>query len=321
MIQKYFKPIGFLIMLASLAFIVDMLLKFDLSYLNQLNKFNFFSSIILSSLLYGIFFLLLPIGWMYILNILSPESAKVKTNKIIFLYAKSNLMKYLPGNVMEFIGRNIFGNQYGIKQYDLALSSVLETILIIASSVLVGLVFSSEMFFKIKSEFETRFSIHFHSEIFLVIIFLFGLAFLFLFYFKREKIKFEIKKILIKYNLKNALFKIFSVYVFHCILFIAFSFSLVLILVMNFEINLNFDNFKIITSAFCFSWILGFVTPGAPGGLGVKEAALFTLLSPFFSSEITLTATLIHRLVSILGDVVMLLLARLIDYFFTSKDI
>ena len=57
---------------------------------------------------------------------------------------------------------------------------------------------------------------------------------------------------------------------------------------------------------FAFSWTAGFVTPGAPGGVGIRDGLLVSLLSPMFGAAGAVTVTLVHRLLSMLGDTVAL---------------
>lgn len=57
-----------------------------------------------------------------------------------------------------------------------------------------------------------------------------------------------------------------------------------------------------LTGAFAASWIGGFFTPGAPAGLGVREAILVALLSPLLGPEAALGLAAAFRLVTTLGD-------------------
>lgn len=54
---------------------------------------------------------------------------------------------------------------------------------------------------------------------------------------------------------------------------------------------------------FLLSWLAGFLVPVAPGGLGVREAALLLLAGQQFSAGPLLACVLALRLASILGDV------------------
>jgi len=54
--------------------------------------------------------------------------------------------------------------------------------------------------------------------------------------------------------------------------------------------------------AFALSWVAGFVTPGAPGGLGVREAVLATVTAPLYGPGPALSVALALRVVTVLGD-------------------
>jgi hypothetical protein len=53
---------------------------------------------------------------------------------------------------------------------------------------------------------------------------------------------------------------------------------------------------------FAAAWVAGFVTPGAPAGLGVREAVLAGGLRPLFGPEVALALPLLFRLVTVTGD-------------------
>jgi len=58
-----------------------------------------------------------------------------------------------------------------------------------------------------------------------------------------------------------------------------------------------------LTAAFATAWTIGVITPGAPGGLGVREAVLLALIAPVHGAEAVLTAALALRVVTTLTDV------------------
>jgi len=54
--------------------------------------------------------------------------------------------------------------------------------------------------------------------------------------------------------------------------------------------------------AFALAWVAGFVTPGAPAGLGVREALLVAGTAPIYGPGTALSAALALRLVTVAGD-------------------
>ena len=55
-------------------------------------------------------------------------------------------------------------------------------------------------------------------------------------------------------------------------------------------------------AALALAWVVGFLTPGSPGGLGVREAVLVVLLAPTLEAAPALVLALVLRLVTVVGD-------------------
>jgi len=57
------------------------------------------------------------------------------------------------------------------------------------------------------------------------------------------------------------------------------------------------------------SWLVGLITPGAPGGLGVREASLIVLGAPFLDHEALVILALLTRIAALLGEGLLFLVA------------
>ena len=68
-------------------------------------------------------------------------------------------------------------------------------------------------------------------------------------------------------------------------------------------------------AAFSLAWLLGLIVPGAPGGIGVFEATAIPLLSGQFPVAVVLSGVAIYRLISVLAEVSAAGLAVLIERF------
>jgi glycosyltransferase 2 family protein len=67
--------------------------------------------------------------------------------------------------------------------------------------------------------------------------------------------------------------------------------------------SLTWQQIPQLASAFCFSWLLGLIVPGAPGGLGVFEVTAYSLLdNSQFPREIA--AVGLYRLISIVDEAI-----------------
>ncbi|MBD2205463.1 flippase-like domain-containing protein [Calothrix sp. FACHB-1219] len=62
------------------------------------------------------------------------------------------------------------------------------------------------------------------------------------------------------------------------------------------------DDIPLLLGAFSFAWLLGFVLPGAPGGLGVFEATAIALLQNHFPPAWVISAIALYRLISIIAE-------------------
>jgi hypothetical protein len=62
-----------------------------------------------------------------------------------------------------------------------------------------------------------------------------------------------------------------------------------------------------LTSAYALSWMVGFLVPGAPGGLGVREATLVVLLDGLYPEDAVLAIALVSRLSMIAADILIFL--------------
>ncbi len=60
----------------------------------------------------------------------------------------------------------------------------------------------------------------------------------------------------------------------------------------------------LLLSGFSLAWMLGLVVPGAPGGIGVFEATALALLEPVLPAAVLLGAIALYRLVSTLAEAI-----------------
>ena len=67
--------------------------------------------------------------------------------------------------------------------------------------------------------------------------------------------------------------------------------------------TVNPNQIPLLLSAFSLAWVLGLVIP-TPGGLGVFETTVLGLLNPYFSTGMILSVVALFRLISILAEVV-----------------
>jgi glycosyltransferase 2 family protein len=57
-----------------------------------------------------------------------------------------------------------------------------------------------------------------------------------------------------------------------------------------------------VAAAFAVSWLVGFVTPGSPAGLGLRELTFFSILAGSYPNETLVLAAAAFRLTTVTGD-------------------
>ena len=126
-------------------------------------------------------------------------------------------------------------------------------------------------------------------------------------------------KHLLTFSFLKLLCRLFLIYAVTLIIpgiFLALIFSIVL------GCSLSLQTFMTIIAAYTISWVAGFIVPGAPGGIGVRESILLLVLSPYYAGDIVLIAAILHRISSILGDIIAFVMEPIISKLWkTEKEL
>jgi len=222
----------------------------------------------LAAVIYGSANLLLARAWFLNLRCLDADSPWKWALKA---FGISQLAKYVPGNIFQFAGRQALGLAVGISNKVLAQSALIEILLLALSGCAwAGLTLS--LFLPAVPSFL--------GPIASVIILLTTLPGL--------------------YHWKGRQ----AVYIFcYHMLFFAVS-GFVFVLILN---SINSDLVSpaqalLVGSAFILSWLIGFLTPGAPAGIGIREFVLTATLASLIAESDLLLAIVMGRVVTMLGD-------------------
>ncbi len=234
-------------------------------------------------------------------------SGKADTGEALCVYAKANIGKYLPGNVMHYVERNLFAAKYEIPQSAAALSSVFEIGAQVAAAFIIAVVTGGSAIFGVMDEMLTTSWRSYLLPGVLVLVCLCVVMVLIIRRFMGEKIK----KFFTEHPLPGFVSAICrAVLLCMPLMFIGSAVMVVLYAFMGGTV----DRAAIagIVPGYVMAWLLGFVVPGAPGGIGVREFVLTLTVAPIVGSERTLTMMLIHRLINILGDAAAYLIQGII---------
>lgn len=287
--KKIINIIGKILIVISIIFIGIKIYKYKIDF-SIFNNYKTLLLIIAITVLQGILTFLPPFIYNFILRIFSDVNLPFST--VSNYYLKSNLYKYLPGNVMHYVGRNQLAVDFDIQHKKVIGATITEVILILFSGFIITVSMSHSYFF----EWVQKNNINLPILLLIAFLILFILLFIF-----RKKIKSFIsnkKGLFLKKGIKTYLLSI----LFYCCHFIlsGFLFTGLFILICG---KVSTGQFFVISGLSVMAWIVGFITPGVPGGIGVREAVMSMFLSRIAPVDSILTTVVLYRIICIIGDI------------------
>jgi glycosyltransferase 2 family protein len=200
-------------------------------------------------------------------------------------YLTTNIAKYLPGNVWHFYGRVVAAKNQGIPVAAASLSVLLEPLLMAAAAIAIALSTGVRLHGLIQLASLAAVLVAIHPQ------------------FLNPLLKLASR---IKGNQESEPLQIRR----YPLLPLLGEAGFVLLRGLGFLLTLSAlspitpAQIPLIFSAFSFSWVLGLVVPGAPGGIGVFEATAIALLNAQLPSATILAGVALYRLISIVAELI-----------------
>ncbi|MEL6685615.1 MAG: hypothetical protein AAFN63_15460 [Pseudomonadota bacterium] len=242
-----------------------------------------FATIAGLSVAYAAILILPTANWAAIVAAFLPDPPPMR--KRLLSYSKSQLAKYVPGNVMHLISRHIYLQQLGLPHQPLAKASFCEVIvqpLLACIAICLALMFVQGV------------SLYGWA---LSSIAPFGLIIL------------VALTIGVLRGIHRPLLSVAPLIILRGALFMLGLGSIFAITLQT----VTYDFIALAIPVAILAWLIGFLTPGAPGGIGVREAVMITLMTgPVARADILITVIL-FRFVTTLGDVVLYLAGNLAE--------
>ena len=232
--------------------------------------------------------------WHWILNLFAQPLGGFWSTPI---YLKTNVAKYLPGNVWHFFGRVRALQSVGAPTGVAIVSVVMEPLLMAVAALIIACLAGGQLsgvggLFGSQLGQLTVLSLAIasvHPRVFNPILQTVGRA-----KAKSQKLDFATDRKLLKAYPGRALLGEMGFVLLRSLGFIA--------IVSAFQ-PLSLTDGQPLLAAFSLAWLLGLVVPGAPGGIGVFEATAISLLDPQYPVAIILSSVAVYRLVSVLAEV------------------
>ena len=224
--------------------------------------------------------------WGYILAALGHP---VDSEWAIRTFLQTNIAKYLPSNLLHLYGRTLAAKNIGVPTGAASLSVILDSLLVIASGWILGLMSVPKQGALAAGLGLSAILVIIHPKILGFFMSRIKLP------FKKSNASEPIPQIK-QYPLNLLLGEVFYVFLRG----VAFVFTVLAITTVPFELVPR------LISVYTIAWLMGYLTPGAPGGLGVYEITLIGLLdhtTDLQQAEL-LGAVAISRLVGTLAEMI-----------------
>jgi hypothetical protein len=234
---------------------------------------------VIGVLLYIIAFFNGVLAWYVLLKDKYRNLLIIDAYKIIGI---SQITKYIPGNVGHLIGKAYLAKKIGIEVNDIIRSMTIENILLLYAgciSCLGYFIYFPEVQLPLKIEY-----------LYLTFIaFTFALAVYVMKSNANPEKLLSLSKVIVILGLNLSIFLILG-----------------LVLLLLQQLTLDYEvSLLTYTIAFAISFIAGFVVPGSPGGLGVRETIFVLLMAPKITEVNALNLIVSVRLISVFADVVI----------------
>jgi len=274
-------------MLAGLSFVLLKLWVFQRELAQSAADPYLWVMAVLLSVVYGLSEFFLPLGWLLLLRAQSAAPPRISWKEAWRLYGKSQIAKYIPGNVFHIAGRHMIASQKGMEHGTLFGAAILEIFLLVICAAALSLLSLDRNFALLKGIFSP------FLTIFAVIMLLAFLAAVVI----RNKIAVDRVKRLRLPHLWGAQLSYFAFFSLSCLLF------LFVLTITSKEAATVLEKWNVIVGGYALAWVAGFLVPGAPGGVGVREAILLALLGTTLPVAGLLLGILVFRLINTMGDV------------------
>jgi len=255
--------------------------------------------IVLAAILWSFGAPLLALAWR---SMLSGLSTRRSLRELFAIVGITQFAKYVPGNVAQYIGRVGMSLARGIPARPLAVTLILETLLVITAAIMMGVGTGA------LSEVGLQ-AVHHHGAQLAVIATLLAMAIIGLFVFQRVA-----PALLQRYTPRYApaldgtllppRLSLARALALYCAMYASMGAGLVLL--ARFVLPGAPHDYWLLTAVFALAWVVGFVTPGAPGGLGVREGLMLLMLAPVYTSASASVLVIALRIATTLGDVIIL---------------
>ncbi|HJW46448.1 MAG TPA: lysylphosphatidylglycerol synthase domain-containing protein [Lysobacter sp.] len=293
--KRFYRPVGFAIgLIATAAFAWYASRALQGQDLSRFASARSISALVIGGLCYATVIPVSAAAWRWLLlDLRSPRSWR----DLAEIMAITQLAKYIPGNVGFHLGRAGMAVARGVSTRAVVSSMLFETVLAVAAALAVGvagIALSEAGTSVVRSNSDLRGGLT-TAAVLLAVLAVLAIGFrLFLGSLRQRFMAHH------DWPSVPTLVRAFAAYSTNYI-FIGIGIWLMAKLLLPDE---NHDP-GLLAASFALAWVAGFFTPGAPAGLGIREALMLVVLRAAYASPDALVLVVAMRLATVLGDILI----------------
>jgi len=209
------------------------------------------------------------------------------------IYNLTQLAKYIPGSIWQFFGRIDILRKRGVAPAAIRDSLIIEHVWIIGSAALfgVGLIRCSrpDLIGALINKFGSTNAVHWAVIVFILLFFV-----LVLFMLIRKKFTYWLFRLLP--SVRAVIVLSLTWFFFAIAFWVTLSFFWLAPVPFLYAFGI-----------YCIAWVVGFLVPFAPAGLGVREGILVFAMTPFMPIETAILLAAINRVLCFLSEIIIVI--------------
>lgn len=283
------RVLGVAIVLASLVFVVERIVATRVWAIAEPIGATLAPALLVGAIVYASSIFLLAYGWVHLLTWC--REPRRPTAPYLALYARTQVAKYIPGNIFHFVGRHVMGRRLGIGHGAMIWAMVLENIGLALGATLptlIGLWFWMDLEIGVRSGVLAAIA---GGLLLAPLVLAQGLPRL----GAMMGVEAQPRRV---GDIVAGLARPYACYVGFFLVSGAILWAIATTIA-----GAPPSSMPMIVSAATAAWIVGFITPGSPGGIGVREAVLITALSTSLGEQNATLLAISFRAVTLAGDV------------------
>lgn len=219
--------------------------------------------------------------------LLRSAGAQTTLRAVLTVWGLGQIGKYLPGNIGQYLGRAALAREYGIPLHKSALTLVFETSGLIVTAAAISVLTGSPAAHPWKIALLAAGAL--------------VAPFLLVYILERWFAGALQKRLGVTHLPHPSVATLGTCLALYAVCFLSGGFAFDQLARGLFGAGSDTSWLRVVP-AFALSWVAGFVTPGAPAGLGVREALLVGGTASLYGPGTALSTALAFRLMTVLGD-------------------